>query len=396
MKNRFKITPGLINIALILTIVLLFNLSLNYLQPFYDILVFLATPMILTLYVFYAFRPIRNFVYKFTGHRIIASLVAFIAFLAIVFLLFTLTFDMIYQQVQSFLTNLDFEQIQASIGSQAFNDFLQEANNYLPLESLLDRFKSSSQDMVQNLPSTLGALIGNMGNYFSIIMLVLFGFFYLLIDEDRFHHTLKKMSVGPYYDELTHMGQEIHQVLKSFISGQILVAAILGTFVFIGYRIIDLPYTLSLAMIAALMNFIPFLGPYLGAAPAVLVALTLGPSQVLKVVIISILAQQAEGNVITPHIMGNRLEIHPFMVIVSVMVSLKLFGVLGALIACPLYMILKITFKGLVKIYRKHFGESYYSDAWKEAFIKKKDQEKDALDPEASSQEEDPQAKEDK
>ena len=68
---------------------------------------------------------------------------------------------------------------------------------------------------------------------------------------------------------------------------------------------------------------------------------------IVKVIVVSVIVQQLEGNIITPNIMGSKLNIHPFVVIVAVMVCANLFGVLGALIASPLYMCIKIIVKGI-------------------------------------------------
>ena len=100
-------------------------------------------------------------------------------------------------------------------------------------------------------------------------------------------------------------------------------------------------------------NIIPFLGPFLGAAPAVLMALTIDMKMVLKVIILAVIVQQAEGDLITPKIVGDKLKLHPLEVILIILISINLFGILGAFIGVPLYLILNVIVKTGSSIIKK-------------------------------------------
>ena len=104
-----------------------------------------------------------------------------------------------------------------------------------------------------------------------------------------------------------------------------------------------------MAFFAMITNIIPFIGP-LGALPAVLIALTIDWKMILKVAVLAVIVQQAEGDLITPRIVGNKLKIHPLAVIFIVLISVHLFGIFGAFIGVPLYLILNIILKALTHI----------------------------------------------
>lgn len=106
-----------------------------------------------------------------------------------------------------------------------------------------------------------------------------------------------------------------------------------------------------LACFSAITTVIPFLGPILGIIPAILLGLTINLNMVLKIIIASIIVQQLEENLVTPNIMSNKLNLHPLTVIIVILISLSVFGILGAFIAVPLYTSLIIIFRNTGKAY---------------------------------------------
>ena len=338
-----KLNRNLITITLIFLIILLFSTTQKFLSPVYNVIMSLIVPLILAIYIFYAFRPIRDKLTKWTKKPRLSAVLTFLLFIAITMGLFYITFTMIYDQAASFFSDFDVK----SLASFNQSDFYKQVNEYVPLNDYIAKFEAWLQGFAGDVPRLLANGLSNIGAVGSLLLLMILGLFYLLLDEEDAVKAIQYLARGKYYDRIMDVLGQIHRTLETYISGQIMVACILGVLMFIGYTIIGLKYKLSLAAIALVFNFIPFIGPFLGAAPAVLVGLTMGGNMVLKVIVVSIVVQQLEGNVITPNIMGNKLDIHPFVVIVAVMICANLFGVLGALIASPLYMCLKIIIKGI-------------------------------------------------
>ena len=341
--TKSKPFTTLLNIALVLLIILLFSMTRQFLSPIYNIVLFLITPLILAIYIFYAFRPIRDKLTEWTKKPGLSAVITFLLFIAFAIGLFYVTFSMIYDQAQSFLQNVNMN----ALVKYSDTEIYKELSQYIPIGDYIDKFEAWLQGMAGNIPNMLSRLFSNIGSIGSLFLLIILGLFYLLKDEEQAVKTIHYLARGKYYDRIMEVLSQIHNTLEIYISGQILVACVLGVLMFIGYAIIGLPYKLSLAAIALVFNFIPFIGPFLGAAPAVLVGLTISPAMIVKVIVVSVIVQQLEGNIITPNIMGSKLNIHPFVVIVAVMVCANLFGVLGALIASPLYMCIKIIVKGI-------------------------------------------------
>jgi predicted PurR-regulated permease PerM len=148
------------------------------------------------------------------------------------------------------------------------------------------------------------------------------------------------------------MLDDVDKTLSAYIIGQAIIALTIGILMYIGYLILGLNYALILAVFAMVTAFIPILGAFIGVIPAVLVGLTVNPLMALKVLILMIIVQQLEGNLISPQIIGKRLNIHPLTFIIILLAAASLFGFIGMLIAVPVYAVCKIIGKKIYEIYR--------------------------------------------
>ena len=129
---------------------------------------------------------------------------------------------------------------------------------------------------------------------------------------------------------------EVENRLGLWVRGQLTLMAVMGVATGIAYTLIGLPSALLLALIAALMEVIPIVGPLLGAIPAVLVAATQSPELALVVAGVYVLIQFVEANVLVPLVMRNTIGLSPFLVLVSLLIGAAAGGIVGALFAVPM------------------------------------------------------------
>ena len=122
----------------------------------------------------------------------------------------------------------------------------------------------------------------------------------------------------------------------------------IGVLSSLGYLAIGLPYPLALGALAGLLEFVPMVGPTLGAIPAVIVALSISPQAALLVVVYSIVIQMAENHILVPRLMGRSVGVSPIMVILAVFTFSSLLGITGAFLAIPLAAILQVLMDHLV------------------------------------------------
>ena len=142
-------------------------------------------------------------------------------------------------------------------------------------------------------------------------------------------------------DNIRSLLGKIDLALTSFIQGQLIVSICVGILLFIGYIILGLDYSLTLALFAMLMNVIPFLGPFIAVVPALIVGAFDGFTMVIWVAVVTLIAQQFESNFISPNVMGRVLKLHPLTVITVILAAGSIGGFLGILFAVPFYAVLK-------------------------------------------------------
>lgn len=147
----------------------------------------------------------------------------------------------------------------------------------------------------------------------------------------------------------------MNKTISTYISSQAIDCMFVGLFTFIGYLIIGQPYALLFGFIAGATNIIPYLGPFIGAAPAVIVALFTSPVQALLVIVVVTIVQQIDSNLLSPYIMGKSLSIHPLTIIIILIVAGNLAGIFGMILGVPLYAVVKtiiVNVNRLIKLRR--------------------------------------------
>jgi predicted PurR-regulated permease PerM len=123
--------------------------------------------------------------------------------------------------------------------------------------------------------------------------------------------------------------------LGGWLRGQLLLSAIIGMVVLVGLLAIGVPYAVLLALVAAIGEAIPIVGPILSAFPAVLVGLTQSPTTGLLVLALYVVVQQLENHLIVPQVMGRAVEIHPLATMLALLAGSQLMGITGAILSVP-------------------------------------------------------------
>jgi predicted PurR-regulated permease PerM len=152
----------------------------------------------------------------------------------------------------------------------------------------------------------------------------------------------RRLTVGTIWNE-------VEQVLGGWVRGQLLVMLTIGALAGVGYALMGLKYAAVLAILAALFEIVPLVGPWLGAIPAILVALTQDVRLAVAVTVYILIIQQIEGNILIPRIMEKTVGISPLTVILGILVGAALGGIPGALVAVPLAAALQVVLRHVLR-----------------------------------------------
>lgn len=214
---------------------------------------------------------------------------------------------------------------------------------------LPESVRSGLNEALSKLEDTLSAFIANfvdgIGSTINMLMvafIVPFLAFYILKDYQVIEKTILATVPRLHRKSAIRLVIDIDTALGNYIRGQFLVCLLVGLLAYIGYWMIGMPYALLLASIVAVFNIIPYLGPFFGAAPAIVMASTVSFKMVLLVVFVNLAVQILEGNVISPQVVGRTLHMHPLLIIFALLVGGELAGVIGLILAVPCFAVLKV------------------------------------------------------
>jgi predicted PurR-regulated permease PerM len=132
--------------------------------------------------------------------------------------------------------------------------------------------------------------------------------------------------------------------------GLLVLCLVVGLMDYIGLKILGVNFALALAVLAGVLEVVPWLGPWLAGIPAVVVALTQSPIKALMVAILYIAVQQIENNLIVPQVMRRAIGLNPLLVILILLIGAKLAGPAGIILAVPIVTIIVILIKEYLRI----------------------------------------------
>lgn len=214
------------------------------------------------------------------------------------------------------------------------------------LSDLLGRASTSIAGFLQGvLTGGTGALVEGAASIISGVaqaVLILIAAGYFLWDYPRFSANFHRLVPVRYREIHDDLARKSDMAIGGYLRGQILITIIIGFVIWLGLMILGVPLALAVAFLAAIFNLVPYLGPIVGAVPAVLLGLTVSPLTAVLVVGVFILSNMLEGYVLQPLILSRSVNIHPVTVLLAIIGGLGLFGLIGALLAVPVVGFLKL------------------------------------------------------
>jgi predicted PurR-regulated permease PerM len=313
----------------------------------------LLTPFIIALLLAYILNPLVELLGKKKISRTISSLIIILFFLGIITLLVIFLAPPIVNQFSELIASLPQAIRDLTLW---FNQVLlpKAAELGLPTqniqEKILNELPASLEQILNKLLNSLSGLFTGLSIILTqIVNLILIPFltFYLLKDFDEIKELVK--SLFPYSKRETAVEyyHKIDGLMGSFLRGSLICAVIHGVGVYIFLAILGIKFSIFLSALSALLNVIPYVGLLLSIFLTVIVALFSGdPGLQVPLVILLYLAQNLlETSYIIPKIIGDRIGLHPALLILSLMVFGYFFGFLGMLIAMPVVSILIMFFK---------------------------------------------------
>ena len=335
------------SVALILTLIL-------FISSISDILL----PFIVGIIIAYFLDPAADKLEKKGWNRGYATL-----FILLLFILFIIIFSyslgpILYRQLIALITSIpEYIKNTIKILSPYLNklyDKLGYENNIqqgVILKEISEYALTLSKGIFKNIWHSSIAVI----NFLSLIFITPIVTFYLLKDWDMIMAKIKILIPQKYQSDFHNQCNNIDSVLSSYIRGQTNVCLILGIFYAICLSLAGLNFGFLIGFITGIFTFIPYFGMLIGMLIGITVALFQANSTLFVILIIGIflLGQFIEGNFITPRLVGDKVGIHPALIIFSLLVGGTLFGFIGILFAIPTIAIIGVLSRFFIKKYTK-------------------------------------------
>jgi predicted PurR-regulated permease PerM len=192
-----------------------------------------------------------------------------------------------------------------------------------------------------------GAVRNVVGGLFGVITVLLLTF-YMLVESREIRSFFVRLFPIPQRRRVAAVSETVAQKVSAWLGGQLILSIIIGLTSALGLGLMGVPYFYVLALISAVGELIPMVGPILAAIPAILVAATVSPALAIGVAVFFVVQQQVENTVLVPKIMGRQVGLSAVNVIIALGVGSQLLGVVGAILSVPTAAIIQVLFEELV------------------------------------------------
>ncbi len=319
------------------------------------ILAFILNP-ILKLFEKKVFKKVLNKEGQFKTKRALSMVCTYLLFLGIITLFIVLIIPSIAQSVTDLANNIQGYYnsgitlitqllIKFNVSDELVNYFNDLGSDVINLVIELLKNISSYMPKIFDVAASATALVKNIvvGFAFSI---------YMLSSKEIFKRQIKKvlsLIVKPQTQQrVIRVAHLSHDTFSRYLSGYLLDSTVVGFVCYIVMLIFGWPYPALISVIIGVTNMIPFFGPFIGAIPSALLILLVNPWEALFFVIFIVILQQIDGNFICPKVLGQRVGLSSFWVMVAIVVGGSLFGVLGLILSVPALAVIYTLAKSFV------------------------------------------------
>jgi len=211
------------------------------------------------------------------------------------------------------------------------------------LEKLAGTIGQALQDGVTRTANVISSTI----SFFLGILVIPFWLFYILNDEAKVRESALDLIPDRIEPDLLNILHITDDIFSAYIRGQLVLCFFIGAMATIGLLIVGVDFALLLGLIAGAFEILPYVGPILGAIPALIVAVLQSPMTALWTLVVFIIIQQIENLLLVPRIAGESVKLHPALVMVVLVVGNEALGLWGMLVAVPLTAVIRDVFKYL-------------------------------------------------
>ncbi len=302
----------------------------------------LLNPIIIALVITWILNPFVKFLESKDIRKGLATFIAFFAFFLVFYFIFSLFIPVLVKQLSELVDYAPQLQTGVVDFGEKFLDNLRNSYPDLDYDSLSEQFTEAMSSITSDMSSYLktissgiydifSSFLGAVLNIFFAVMIS----FYLLYDYDNIMDAIVKVFPKRHQNAIGFMINEFTAIVGNYIRSYTVISMIVTVLVYICFGLLGLSSPLVLALFVGIFNFVPMIGPFIGAVPALLVALSMNLTTAVITIVLITVVQQIDANILKPLLMGRSTNLHPLVIVISIMAFGKFFGIIGILVAIP-------------------------------------------------------------
>jgi len=309
------------------TKILIFFLAVAFLYMVREAIALIFVALILAS----ALDPLVDWLKKYKIPRGMGIIIIYIILFAVISGVIVLIIPPIATEVKLIANDFPTYYEKVVSGLNYFTTNRTELDTASQIQGSLNSLTSNLSRAASGAFSTMLDVFGGIISFFLVLVIT----FYFTVEEEGMKRFVRSISPSHYHPYLMQLINRIQRRLGYWLRGQLILSLIIFVLTFIGLTILGIEYALLLALIAGVFEIIPYLGPFLGAVPAIFLAFAQSPIKALLVLILYVIVQQLENHIIVPKVMSKSVGINPLLVIIVLLVGGKLGGAVGMILAVP-------------------------------------------------------------
>lgn len=351
----------IVYIAVIVAVILLATYLLRELKilAFLKELLVVISPIFIGLIVAWLCDPMVRFLQRKKVPRFVGCILVYLVLIGIIFMFLYLFLPTFVHQIGDFVATIpDILKDLKVFGNKFFATFEIDG---IGVKGIQEQIYSSVEKFGIGLTTNLPNIIINITKSIisggvNFVLGLMIGF-YMLFDFDKINNTVKNSLPESWKDNYQELMTRINTSLRNYVQGVLLVMFLVFITQSVGLTLAGLKAPLLFALFCAVTDIIPYFGPYIGAIPAVLVGFTISPTVGIFCIISIVIVQALENNFYQPLIMGHTMQLHPVIIMISLLIFQHFFGIIGMVVATPVVACLKVIFMFIDE--KVHFMDSF-------------------------------------
>ena len=304
----------------------------------------IISPFFIGILIAWLVDPMVKALQKRGVHRTLGTIFVYVIFLSAVYLVLRVMSPTVWHQLNELISSVP--------------SFLNSIKDWI--DGAFDRVSDMSGYDLKDAQDNVYQTINNLGNSLTVglpttimnvvstvitgganLLIGLLIGFYMSLDFGNVKQHLLNCVPKSYRKDTKDLMERLNANLRSYVHGTLRIMLILFVFQSIALWIAGLPAPMIFGLFCAVTNVIPYIGPYIGGAPAVIVGLSISPMTGICTLIAVVIAQLLESNFLQPLVMGKTMKLHPVTIMIGLLLFGSFFGILGMILATPIIAIIK-------------------------------------------------------